>query len=102
MKPRSTAYGKPVREPGSEYGEQPRGCGVRPDKLNARVAEAELAPHQVQDFADVMSELVEATVGRDLKIKIQIELGGNEPVSEEVVARVNRVLEKVSEDLRLT
>ena len=82
----------------TQPGEIPHLPVARP---GTKAAEAELLPHQIQDLADVMSELVEAAMGLELKMKVQIELSGKKPLAEEVVARIDGVLSKVSEDLRL-
>jgi hypothetical protein len=66
-----------------------------------KVAEAELQAHQVQDLADVVSELVEAAIDVELRIRVRIELGGERPISEEVVERVNGVLAKVAGELKI-
>ena len=68
-------------------------------KPGVHTAEAELETHELQDLADVVGDLVKATVGYDLKIVVRIKLSGDPPA--EVVERANGVLGDVSEDLRL-
>jgi hypothetical protein len=63
------------------------------------VAEADLEVYELQDLADVVGELVEATAGYDLAFRIRVELGGNPP--DEMVDAANGVLGGVLEDLRL-
>ena len=100
---REIRHGEPAHGPGQATGKGPGvrlGGGLRAAP-GAKVAEAELLPHQIQDLADSMSELVEATAGLDLKMRIQIEIAGKGPVPDEVVARVNGVLVKVAEGLKM-
>jgi len=68
-------------------------------KPGVRVAEADLETHELQDLADVVGDLKKAAAGYELKIHVRIELGGNPP--EEVVEKVNGVLEGVAEKLRI-
>lgn len=82
--------GAPVPSPGP---------GPQPPTPGTRVAEAELRPNEIQDLADVVGELAGAAVGHQLKFGLRIELGG-EP-SDEIVQKMNRFLQGVSEGLAL-
>lgn len=70
-------------------------------KPGALTAEAELRPNEIQDLADVVSELVAAAVGHELKFRVSIELSGATTPPAEVVDRINKSLRGVSERLRL-
>lgn len=65
-----------------------------------RVAEAELRPNEIQDLADVVGELVAAAVGYDLTFRLRVEVGGDSEVPDEVVKKLNKILEDVAVDLR--
>jgi hypothetical protein len=71
-----------------------------PPPDTTRAAEAELAIYELQDLADVVGALVEATSGYPLTLRLRVELGENPP--DEVVEKANKVLGEVSEDLTLT
>lgn len=66
------------------------------------VAEATLPPNGIQDLADVVPELLKAAVGHELKFGIRVELGGAKPPTQETVESVNKLLNGVSRELRLT
>jgi predicted AAA+ superfamily ATPase len=66
-----------------------------------RVAEADFASGEIQDLADNVSDLMKASIGCELKFKLRIEIGGDPPPSEETVAKVNAVLQRIREDIRL-
>ena len=54
-----------------------------------------------EDLADRVGELARAAVGHDLKFRVRVELGGDQPPPDDVVATVNEALAEVSPDLRL-
>jgi hypothetical protein len=54
---------------------------------------------QIQDLADVIGQVKEAAVGCELRFRLTVELGGDAPPPDDVVARVNERLREVSEDL---
>lgn len=70
-----------------------------PPPSGTHVAEADLELYELQDLADVVGELVEATAGYDLAFRIRIALDGSPP--EDMVDAANTVLGEVSEDLKL-
>jgi hypothetical protein len=73
-----------------------------PPRPGIRIAEADLRPNELQDLADVVGKLVEAAAGHDLRFRLRIEVGGGEAPMDDVVKAINKMLEDVSEDLRLT
>lgn len=65
------------------------------------VAQSELRPDQIQDLADQIAELTKLAVGLELKFKLRVELDGSTEGSAEVVVKINALLEKIDEGLRL-
>jgi hypothetical protein len=70
-------------------------------KPGVLVAEAELRPHQIQDLADVIGDLVKAAVGHELKFRLRIELGGGASLPAELEETVNAILKTISSDIEL-
>jgi hypothetical protein len=71
-------------------------------KAGVRIAQSELRLDEVQDFADAMSDITKAAAGHDLRVSVQMELGGEKIPPQDVVDLVNEVLaKKVSAKLRL-
>lgn len=64
-------------------------------------AEAYLRPNEVQDFADRISEIVKTAAGMDLKFRMCVELHSKAELSQDIVARLNTLLQDVSNDLIL-
>jgi len=64
---------------------------------DAKVASAELQVNEVQDFADHIDELREATAGQSLRICISVEIGEDGKVDQAVIDEVNRVLAKIKD-----
>lgn len=65
-----------------------------------RVAAAYLEAHELQDFVERIAEIKSAAAGTDLKFKLQIEIGDSQP-SDDVIARLNQLLQEISEKLDL-
>lgn len=80
----------------------PPGPPLPPRPSGLLVAEAYVAPHEIQDLAEQIGNITKAAVGHDLKFRLRIELGGETPPPDDVVSRVNDALKEISEDLRLT
>jgi hypothetical protein len=71
-------------------------------KGTVRVASAYLSKTEFQDLAEIIGDVGNAVVGYDLKIKVQIEVGGDgKSPPDEVIAKVNAKMGKVSKNLRL-
>jgi hypothetical protein len=70
-----------------------------PPDRGVLTAEAELAVYELQDLAEKVGELLEATAGYDLTFRLRIELGEDPP--DEMIDAVNEVLGDVLEDLKL-
>ncbi|MBI4642080.1 MAG: hypothetical protein HY731_15440, partial [Candidatus Tectomicrobia bacterium] len=65
------------------------------------VAEADLRLNEIQDLADQVADIIKAAVGLDLKFHLRIELGGSSRLSDDVISRINKVLQEISEQLKL-
>jgi hypothetical protein len=65
------------------------------------VAEAELRLNELQDLADSIADIRQAAVGFDLKFRLRLELSGAFRPPDDVVAKINRLLQDISEHLRL-
>jgi len=72
-----------------------------PPKPGILTARAELRSNQIQDLADQISQITLVAAGMDLKFTVQVELSGTNAGSAESVAKLNDLLEAVSEELRL-
>jgi hypothetical protein len=64
-------------------------------------AEVPLKPNQLQDFVDVLPEILKATAGLEMSFRITVEVKGKERPSDKTVANVNELLERVDENLRV-
>ncbi|HHW43633.1 MAG TPA: hypothetical protein GXX25_07460, partial [Desulfotomaculum sp.] len=72
-----------------------------PPQPGFKAAQAELRPHQIQDLAEIIGELVNAAAGYELVFRLRVELGGAGTLPDEVVQTVNRLLAGVAKDLQL-
>ena len=80
------------------------GKGVRDAPARAHggsTATAELETHEIQDLADQIDELRKVAAGHALRIKVLIEFGETDTVDQELVDRVNAILEDVKEGWRI-
>lgn len=66
-----------------------------PEPYGSKVATAELQLHEVQDLADEVDALREATAGQRLCIRVTVEIGENGQIDPCVVDKVNSVLARV-------
>ncbi|MDR3158306.1 MAG: DUF499 domain-containing protein [Zoogloeaceae bacterium] len=66
-----------------------------PERRDSKTATAELQLHEVQDLADRVDVLREATAGHSLRIRVTVEVGENGQVDQTVVDKVNAVLSEV-------
>lgn len=73
----------------------PRVTEPDPRSYGAKVASADLETHQLQELADCIDELRQATAGQKLRLRVVIEIGEAGKVPPETVAAVNGVLGKV-------
>ena len=72
-----------------------------PPQPGILVTEAELRLNELQDLADSIAGIRQAAVGFDLKFRLQLELSGASRPPDDVVAKVNLLLQDISEQLRL-
>lgn len=67
----------------------------QPKNYGLKTATAELQTHEVQDLADHIDALREATAGHPLRIRVTVEIGDGSQVDQTVVDKVNAVLAQV-------
>jgi hypothetical protein len=65
------------------------------------VAEAELRLNELQDLSDSIANIRPAALGFDLKFRVRLELSGASRPPADVVAKINLLLQEISEKLRL-
>jgi hypothetical protein len=65
------------------------------------VAEAELRLNELQDLADSIASIRQAAVGFDLKFRLRLELSGASRPPDDVVTKLNLLLQDISDKLRL-
>ena len=71
-----------------------------PPPPNVLIAEAELKPNEIQDFAEQLPDIRKATGNLDLKLHLRLELDGREKSpAKDMVAKLNDLLTKVSKGL---
>lgn len=66
-----------------------------PKHYGSKAASADLQTHEVQDLADHIDALREATAGHPLRIRVTEEIGDGNPVDQAIVDRVNAVLAEI-------
>lgn len=90
-----------LRVPAGEVVPPPTPPPPLPPKPGFKVAQAELRPHQIQDLAEIIGELVNAAVGYELVFRLRVELGGAAALPAEVVQKINELLGQIAADLEL-
>jgi hypothetical protein len=68
---------------------------INPPTYGTKIAAAELETHQIQDFSERIDELRTLTAGQKLLIRVSIEIGEGGSVPEDVVDKVNTLLEEI-------
>ncbi len=84
--------------PEREYPHTPTPPQLTPGML---VAEAELRLNELQDLADSIAHIRQAAVGFDMKFRLQLELSDASRPPDDVVAKINLLLQEISDKLRL-
>lgn len=64
-------------------------------------ATAKMKANEIQDLADVVSDIVKAAAGCDIKFTVNVELGGDEPPSPEVIAQISEILKDIADGMEL-
>jgi hypothetical protein len=72
-----------------------------PVQPNILIAEADLLTHEIQELADQIPEISKAAAGLNLRIGIKIQLGGPQRPADDLVERLNNLLQLVSDKLKL-
>jgi len=72
-----------------------------PPEPGVLTTQAHLRPNQIQDLADQIGDLTKAAIGLDLAFHLRIELKGASRPADEVVAKINQVLQEISKELKL-
>lgn len=62
---------------------------------------AALEPSALQDFVDVLPDVIKAAAGVPLRFQLAVTLGDGQEIGAETVESINRLLVEVSPDLRL-
>ena len=65
------------------------------------VAEAVLEANGIQDLADQVPEIAKAAVGNNLQFNVRVEMGGETAPDPETVEKINELLSRVSDKLKL-
>ena len=63
---------------------------------------SELRPSALQDLVDVLLEIVKAAAGIPLQFHLSVTLGDGREIGPDTVESINRLLEEVDSDIRLT
>lgn len=66
-----------------------------PKHYGSKAASADLQTHEVQDLADNIDALREATAGHPLRIRVTVEIGDGSQVEQSVIDKVNAVLAQI-------
>ena len=64
-------------------------------------AEVALKANQLQDFVDVLPDILKATAGLEMSFRMTVEVKGKERPPDRMVASINKLLESVDENLRV-
>jgi len=84
----------------STYPYQTNVSVVQPQSTKKVVAKY-LETHELVDLADKIADIKNAAAGIDLKLKVQIELGEESAPSDEVISRINEILQEISENFQM-
>jgi len=97
--PPDTPYPSPDRQGGGQPGKEtppPVGYGS-----SVRRAESDLEVHELQDLADEVAEIANIAAPYGIRFHVQIDAGTEDDVPDDVVARLNEALRRVSGRLEL-
>ena len=72
-----------------------------PPPRGLKIAEADLQPSEIQDFAEVVGSLAGAAVGYPLTFRLRVELGPAAELPDGVVAKINEILGSATTKLKL-
>jgi len=72
-----------------------------PQRPGRHVAAAELKPNELQDLADVVGDIVKASVGHALTFRVEIELQGTNENAADAISKINKSLKSVSASFQM-
>jgi hypothetical protein len=73
-----------------------------PPLPGVKAFESELTSAEIQDLVDIVGELATAAVGHNLTFRLRIALGGEKDVPDDVVEKLNKLLDGVKEGFKFT
>ena len=91
----------PVEKPYPLPEPKPQPTAIKDPGPGVCVAEAELQTHEIQNLGEQIADLRNAAAGHGLKVHVRIELGGDGPPPDNVIAQVNAVLKEIADKLQL-
>ena len=68
---------------------------IKPPTYGTKIATAELETHQIQDFSERIDEFITLKAGQKLLIRVSIEIGEGGNVPDDVVDKVNTLLDEI-------
>ncbi len=95
------AHAVKLQGPREPVPEPPRRSAPPQPAPGVLVAEADLRLNEIQDLADAVANIGQAAVGFDLKLHLRLELSGASRPPDDVVTKINLLLQEISEKLRL-
>ena len=60
-----------------------------------------MKPNQLQDFVDVLPQILKATAGMEINFRLAVEIRGKERPADKTIVEVNKLLEGVEKNLRI-
>jgi len=95
------AYAVKLQVPRAPVPEPPQRPAPPQPTPGVLVAEADLRLNEIQDLADAVANIGQAAVGFDLKFRLRLELRGASRPPDDVVTKINLLLQEISTNLRL-
>lgn len=76
-------------------------AAIRESKPGIRTAETPLQPGEIQNLAEVVGDLVQAAASAGITFTLHIEVGNDQPVTDEIAAHINTLLQEVQAGLKV-
>ena len=64
-------------------------------------ADVALKPNQLQDFVDVLPDVLKAAAGLEIRFRMSVEIKSKERPADKTVADINKLLQTVDQSLRV-